>query len=106
MRLHALYIVCILVTSSSSVHCLSRTLGSNLDHQRRDDLTDDIFPNENLGFSGDESLFSEDGSSGENPNDLAPFMTNPSEEIAKGRTCAQPLGKRDVSEDDLILSEY
>jgi hypothetical protein len=80
MQLRALYLGFILLTSSSSVRGSSRTLGSNVDHKRRDDATNDIFASEVVNLDEapllaiasendwsfeDANLFLEDGSGGE-----------------------------------------
>ena len=104
MRSHARFIVFVFLISSSN-----SSPRSNLDRQRRDGLSDDLFTSDiegqalpmaissevNTGSLADEdSLFQ---------NDLEPFTADPSLNIAQGPPCGQPLGKRDAF-DDFILS--
>lgn len=120
MRLHTLPIVLILLTLSINVYCALRPLGSIADHKRRrDDLSDDLFTTDNgdeasrstissgndVALITDEDRLLQDGSSGENLNDLELFTTNPSENIAQGSPCGRSFAKRDGSDSDLILSK-
>lgn len=111
MRLHALSIALVLMTSSSSVDGFSQSLGSNVDHnhQRRDDSSDDFFTGEagdDMGLLTDENGLFQDGSSSENLDDLQPFTTDPTEEMAQSSSCEQPLEKREDTNDDWILGKY
>lgn len=108
MDLHALFIILLFTILCSNVHCLSRSFGSNKDRERRDDWLFDTFASENeddarLFANSDEFLFKDEPTI-ESLNDLDSFTANPSEEIAQGSSCERPLGKRDVFENDLILS--
>ena len=127
MRLHATLIVANLFISSRHVHCVFRPLGSVSDHQRRDDLSDDVFTlahgdeaspfaissGDGLALFADEDHSVQDESSSEGLNNFEPFITDSSgdlatsrEKISQGSPCSQSLGKRDGSENDMILGKY
>lgn len=104
MRFHARFIVFIFLISSSN-----SSLHSNLDRQRRDGLSDDLFTDENENQALPMAILSEanTGSLADEDSlfqdDLEPFTADPSVNIAQGSSCGQPLGKRQAF-DDLILS--
>ena len=120
MPSYILLMVLAFIFWSSHVHCFSRSLGgSNLDHERRDDLPYDIFTTDDGGeevsplvasnraatgtLTGDEYSV-QDELGAENLNDLEPLFASPNVEIAQGSSsCGQSLVKREVfSEDEMI----
>lgn len=114
MRSHAFSIFLIFsIFSSSRVNCASRSRDSL--HERRDDLSDDIFTNQNgnedlgfilnkddVGLPTDQDLLFQDRSSSEDLNNLELIVANPREEIFQSSSCEQVLNKRD----DLISSRH
>ena len=82
-----------------------------------DETTSDLFPIDNVDefttttIAGENDVnFLTDDSYDEIPLDFETPLTSPGGEIANGEadasSCTQPLGKRDISDDDLILGEY